>query len=127
MTLHRSTAIYARNCPVRDVLDRLGDRWSTLILQHLAERPLRFSELLRAIDDVSKRMLSRTLRALEEDGLITRTVYPLKPPAVEYALTPLGESFLPHIEGLVRWAGEHHTAIRAARAAFQQTREETLA
>ena len=71
-------------------------------------------------------MLSRTLRALEEDGLITRTVYPLKPPAVEYALTPLGQSFLPHIEGLVRWAGEHHAAIRAARAAFQHAREEAL-
>ncbi|KFI28702.1 transcriptional regulator [Haematobacter massiliensis] len=126
MTLHRSTASYANNCPVRDVLDRLGDRWSTLILQQLAKGPLRFSELLRAIDDVSKRMLSRTLRALEEDGLITRTVYPLKPPAVEYALTPLGQSFLPHIEGLVRWAGEHHAAIRAARAAFQHAREEAL-
>jgi len=126
MTLHRSTASYANNCPVRDVLDRLGDRWSTLILQQLAKGPLRFSELLRAIDDVSKRMLSRTLRALEEDGLITRTVYPLKPPAVEYALTPLGQSFLPHIEGLVRWASEHHAAIRAARAAFQHAREEAL-
>lgn len=119
MTLHRSSAIYAENCPVRDVLDRLGDRWSTLILQHLAESPMRFSGLLRAIDDVSKRMLAKTLRELEEDGMVTRTVYPVKPPAVEYALTPLGRSFVPHIEGLVRWASENHTAVRAARADFR--------
>lgn len=127
MTLHRSTAIYAEHCPVRDVLDRLGDRWSTLILQHLGERPMRFSELMRAIDDVSKRMLSRTLRALEEDGLVTRTVYPVKPPTVEYALTPLGQSFLPHIEGLVRWAKEHHDTIRVARASFRGDKADAAA
>ncbi len=119
MTLHRSNAPYAAQCPVRDVLDRLGDRWSTLVLQALKPSPLRFSSLQRQIDDVSKRMLAKTLRGLEEDGLVTRTVFPSKPPAVEYALTALGRSFLPHIEALVHWADEHHQAIRTARQAYR--------
>jgi DNA-binding HxlR family transcriptional regulator len=118
MSLHRSSAPYAANCPVRDVLDRLGDRWSTLVLQALTAGPLRFSALQRQVDDVSKRMLAKTLRGLEEDGLVARTVYPSKPPAVEYALTALGHSFVPHVQALVRWAGEHHQAIRAARQAY---------
>ncbi len=119
MSLHRSNAPYAAQCPVRDVLDRLGDRWSTLVLQALEPAPLRFSSLQRQIDDVSKRMLAKTLRGLEEDGLVTRTVFPSKPPAVEYALTALGRSFVPHIQALVQWAGQHHPAIRAARAAYR--------
>lgn len=118
MSLHRPTAPYATQCPVRDVLDRLGDRWSTLVLQALAGGPQRFSALQRAIDDVSKRMLAKTLRTLEEDGLVARTVFPTKPPAVEYALTTLGSSFVPHIDALVAWADHHHDAIRAARARF---------
>ncbi|WP_340647860.1 helix-turn-helix domain-containing protein [Pseudoxanthomonas winnipegensis] len=121
MTLHRSTAPYAAHCPVRDVLDRLGDRWSTLVLQALKDAPLRFAALQRAIDDVSKRMLAKTLRGLEEDGLVARTVFPSKPPAVEYALTPLGRSFVPHIEALVAWAETHHDAIRSARRRYQAT------
>jgi len=119
MSLHRSPAPYAAHCPVRDVLDRLGDRWSTLVLQALKEAPLRFSALQRQVDDVSKRMLAKTLRTLEEDGLVTRTVFPSKPPAVEYALTPLGASFVPQIEALVQWATAHHDAIRTARAAYR--------
>ncbi|NII10802.1 helix-turn-helix domain-containing protein [Oleiagrimonas sp. C23AA] len=118
MTLHRSHASYAADCPVRDVLDRLGDRWSTLVLQALADDKQRFAELSRRIDDISKRMLAKTLRGLEEDGLVRRTVYPSKPPSVEYALTELGLSFLPHIEGLVAWASKHHEAVRAARKAY---------
>ncbi|MET0288766.1 MAG: helix-turn-helix domain-containing protein [Pseudoxanthomonas sp.] len=120
MSLHRSSAPYAAQCPVRDVLDRLGDRWSTLVLQALEPGPLRFSALQRQVDDVSKRMLAKTLRGLEEDGLVTRTVYPSKPPAVEYALTSLGRSFVPHIFALVEWAGAHHDAIRVARLAYRQ-------
>ncbi|WCE06041.1 helix-turn-helix domain-containing protein [Pseudoxanthomonas sp. JBR18] len=119
MSLHRSPAPYAAQCPVRDVLDRLGDRWSTLVLQALKDAPLRFSALQRQVDDVSKRMLAKTLRTLEEDGLVTRTVFPSKPPAVEYALTPLGRSFVPQIEALVQWAAAHHDTIRAARAAYR--------
>lgn len=116
MTLHRRPST---PCPVRDVLDRLGDRWSTLVLGALAIQPLRFSALLRQIGDVSKRMLAKTLRDLEEDGMIRRTVYPSKPPAVEYALTPLGRSFVPHIDGLIAWASTHHAAIRQAREEYR--------
>lgn len=119
MTLHLSRAAYRAACPVRDVLDRLGDRWSTLVLQELDTGTLRFSELQRRIDDISKRMLAKTLRTLEEDGLVVRTVHPSKPPSVEYALTALGRSFVPHIDALVAWADTHHAAIRASRTAFK--------
>jgi DNA-binding HxlR family transcriptional regulator len=77
------------HCPVRDVLDRIGDKWSMLMIMTLAARPQRFSELHRAIRDISKRMLTQTLRDLERDGLITRHVFPTKPPSVEYCLSPL--------------------------------------
>src|SRR6478735_7201801 len=81
-------------CPVRDVLDRIGDKWSTLVLVTLADGPRRFSEVQRAIPDISKRMLTLTFRDLERDGLIARTVFPPKPPSVEYRLTPLGSALL---------------------------------
>ena len=107
-------------CPVRDVLDRIGDKWSILMIMTLATRPQRFSELHRAIRDISKRMLTQTLRDLERDGLITRHVFPTKPPSVEYRLTELGESFMRPIETLVDWAEENHERIRQSRAQFDQ-------
>lgn len=106
------------HCPVRDVLDRIGDKWSTLILVTLANGPHRFSAVLRAIPDISKRMLTQTLRELERDGLILRTVFPTKPPSVEYRLTPLGETILEPLGVLVRWADRNHAAIKNARSAF---------
>ena len=105
-------------CPVRDVLDRIGDKWSTLILTTLAKGPHRFSAMQRAVPDISKRMLTQTFRDLERDGLITRTVFPTKPPSVEYRLTPLGETILEPLAFLVRWADRSHAAINAARLAF---------
>ena len=105
-------------CPVRDVLDRIGDKWSTLILGTLAKGPHRFSAMQRAIPDISKRMLTQTFRDLERDGLIMRTVFPTKPPSVEYRLTPLGETILEPLAFLVRWADRSHAAIQAARSAF---------
>ncbi|MBB2203420.1 winged helix-turn-helix transcriptional regulator [Gluconacetobacter takamatsuzukensis] len=107
-------------CPVRDVLDRIGDKWSTLILGTLATGPHRFSAVQRAIPDISKRMLTQTLRDLERDGLIARTVFPTKPPSVEYRLTPLGVTILEPLTSLVRWANQSHAAIREARLAFDQ-------
>ncbi|MFW7268181.1 winged helix-turn-helix transcriptional regulator [Gluconacetobacter sp. Hr-1-5] len=107
-------------CPVRDVLDRIGDKWSTLILGTLAGGPHRFSAVQRAIPDISKRMLTQTLRDLERDGLIARTVFPTKPPSVEYRLTPLGVTILEPLTSLVRWANQSHAAIREARLAFDQ-------
>jgi DNA-binding HxlR family transcriptional regulator len=105
-------------CPIRDILDRIGDRWSLLVLQNLSTGTLRFTALKRAIGDISQRMLAQTLRRLEQDGLISRTVYPTTPPRVDYALTPLGQSLLQPIKALVDWAQTNHDAIRAARRAY---------
>lgn len=106
-------------CPIRDVLDRIGDKWSTLLVLTLAERPHRFGELRRAVFDISQRMLTQTLRELQRDGLITRKVHPTTPPSVEYALTAMGKSLLDPLSHLIRWADVHHTAIRAARSKFE--------
>jgi DNA-binding HxlR family transcriptional regulator len=103
---------------VRDVLDRIGDKWSMLMIMTLAMRPQRFSELHRAIRDISKRMLTQTLRDLERDGLITRHVFPTKPPSVEYRLTPLGQSLLNPMAGLIDWADRRYSDIHAARVRF---------
>jgi DNA-binding HxlR family transcriptional regulator len=108
------------NCPIRDVLDQIGDKWSTLILITLAGRPHRFGELRRTIADISQRMLTQTLRDLQRDGLVSRHVFPTQPPSVEYRLTPLGHSLLEPIAGLIRWAAAHHGAIREARNAFER-------
>jgi DNA-binding HxlR family transcriptional regulator len=110
----------AADCPVRDVLDRIGDKWSTLILGTLAAGPHRFSAVQRAIPDISKRMLTQTFRDLERDGLIARTVFPTKPPSVEYRLTQLGHTILEPLEVLVRWADRSHAAIKTARRAFDK-------
>lgn len=107
-------------CPVRDVLDRIGDKWSTLILGTLAKGPHRFSAVQRAIPDISKRMLTQTLRDLDRDGLVERTVFPTKPPSVEYRLTSLGETILEPLDVLVRWADYNHAAIKMARTTFDQ-------
>jgi DNA-binding HxlR family transcriptional regulator len=105
-------------CPVRDVLDRIGDKWSILMIMTLATRPQRFSELHRAIRDISKRMLTQTLRDLERDGLITRHVFPTKPPSVEYRLAPLGQSLLEPMANLIDWADRRYSDIHAARDCF---------
>lgn len=108
----------AANCPVRDVLDQISGKWTTLLLMVLADAPHRFSDLQRAVPDISKRMLTQTLRDLERDGLITRHVFPTKPPSVEYRLAPLGQSILAPLAGLVEWAEASHASIQAARARF---------
>ena len=105
------------DCPIRGVLDRIGDKWSTLLVLTLAERPHRFGELRRAVFDISQRMLTQTLRELQRDGLISRKVHPTTPPSVEYALTALGRSLLDPLSHLLRWADQHHAAIRTARTA----------
>ena len=119
MTLHRSNAPDAERCPIRDVLDRMGDRWSMLVLFKLeAGGTLRFTALKAQIPDISQRMLAQTLRRLEQDGLVSRTVYPTIPPRVDYALTALGQSFLQPMQGLLLWAKQNHRRVRAARAAY---------
>lgn len=108
-------------CPVRDVLDRIGDKWSMLVLVTLAKGPHRFSALQRAIADISKRMLTQTLRDLERDGLISRTVFPTKPPSVEYTLTPLGDTLLEPLSVLVDWANRSYETIKNARSTYDET------
>lgn len=110
---------HGESCPVRDVLDRMGDKWSVLILVTLAHGPLRFNALTRAVPDISRRMLTETLRHLERDGLIWREVTPTTPPAVRYGLTALGTSLMSPLTALVQWAEQHQPAIGAARAAFR--------
>ncbi|MET9493146.1 helix-turn-helix domain-containing protein [Nocardia sp. NPDC006630] len=102
-------------CPVTDVLRRVGDKWSVLILALLGRRTYRFNELHRSIEGISQRMLTRTLRSLEQDGLVTRTVFPTVPTTVEYSLTPLGETLLTPLSALADWAVTHSPAFTAAR------------
>lgn len=110
-----SSYAFEQPCPIRDVLDRIGDQWSLLVLQSLEGGTRRFNELSREIGDISKQMLSRTLKHLEQDGFIRRTVYAEVPPRVEYDLTGLGRSFLVPMRDLVTWADENHRTICAAR------------
>jgi DNA-binding HxlR family transcriptional regulator len=105
-------------CVVRDVIDRIGDRWSLLIIAHLAESSLRFNAMHRKIGDISKQVLSRTLRRLEEDGFISRTVHDSNPPQVEYALTAMGISFLRPMKAVLDWADSHHDVIMQSRDIF---------
>ena len=105
-------------CPVRNVLDQLGDKWSVLIITTLAQRPHRFGELRREIADISQRMLTQTLRDLQADGLVEREVFPTTPPSVEYRLSPLGHSFLVPLSAMVDWAFANFPAITEARVEF---------
>ncbi len=100
---------------VREVLNRVGDKWSVLIVQLLADGPKRFSELRRTIDGISQRMLTLTLRGLERDGLVTRTVFPTIPPRVEYELTTLGRTLRKPIQTLAKWAQDNREEIQQAR------------
>lgn len=102
------------DCPIRNILARLCDKWSLLViftLDRSGEPTMRFKALQRAIPDISQKMLTVTLRTLEEDGYVTRTVYPEVPPRVEYALTERTRSLLPHIDALIGWALENKDAI----------------
>lgn len=98
---------YNGNCPTRQALDRIGDKWTVLIIGLLEGRPKRFSELQRSIIGISHKMLTQTLRNLERDGLVQRTLYPEVPPRVEYALTPLGETLCIPIVAIRHWAEAH--------------------
>ncbi len=102
-------------CPVTDVLHRVGDKWSVLVIVLLGKRPYRFNELQRGIETISQRMLTRTLRGLEADGLVHREVFPTIPPSVEYSLTPLGETLLAPLSALADWVVEHRAEIAASR------------
>ncbi|MBS47075.1 MAG: transcriptional regulator [Sphingobium sp.] len=109
----------AEGCEItRDVLQRIGDKWTVLVIMSLAGGSRRFSEIARLVPDISQRMLTLTLRGLERDGLLTRTVTPTVPARVDYALTPLGRSLQEPVAALGKWARAHQDVIKAARVAF---------
>ena len=103
---------YDPQCPIRNILARMSDKWSLLVIYTLSQiEKMRFGDLRRAIPDISQKMLTVTLRTLEEDGFVTRTIYPEVPPRVEYALTIRAHSLLPHIQSLIVWAKENMEPI----------------
>jgi DNA-binding HxlR family transcriptional regulator len=105
---------------IREILDRIGDKWSLQVIGVLGEGPRRFNELRRNIDGISQRVLTLTLRALERDGLLTRTVFPTIPPGVAYALSPLGHTLIEPVRALAEWARENRQQIRLAQAEFDK-------
>ncbi|MGV9774937.1 winged helix-turn-helix transcriptional regulator [Streptosporangium sp. NPDC003464] len=121
-----STAFSERTraaCQAREILDRVGDKWSLYVISQLSDRTKRFNELKRDIDGISQRMLTVTLRGLERDGIISRTMYPVMPPRVDYALTPMGRTLLDTVGSLVSWAEEHVDEIEATRARYDARAE----
>lgn len=116
-------AVSTQACELRDLLDRLADKWSLLVVELLGGGTHRFTELRREIDGISQRMLTRTLRQLERDGLVDREVHPVVPPRVDYELTPLGASLLDAVQPLVSWTREHRQAIAEARLDYDARAE----
>lgn len=110
--------VMAAACPTRQVIARIGDKWTLLVLYALGRGTRRFSELRTEVDGISQKMLTQTLRGLERDGLVERQVYPVVPPKVEYSLTPLGKSLADRISTMRAWAYDHMDEIEAARASF---------
>jgi DNA-binding HxlR family transcriptional regulator len=103
------------DCPSRKVLDRISDKWTALVIYALAEGTMRYGELQRRVGGVSQKMLTQTLRSMEEDGLVARKVYPVVPPMVEYSLTPLGRSLIEPLSAVRRWAEQHLPQLLAHR------------
>ncbi len=120
------TKRYAEDCAAtREILSLVGDKWSVMVIVNLGEGSKRFSDLKRAVDGISQRMLTLTLRGLERDGLLTRTVLPSNPPRVDYELTRMGESLLEPVSELADWAHGHIAEIRRAREAFARRAAKT--
>jgi len=123
----RQGNVYEADCPTRQVLDRIGDKWTSLTVGMLGDGPKRFSELKRGIGGISQKMLTQTLRNLERDGLVKRTIYPEIPPRVEYSLTPLGETFCAPLLAIQAWAETHISEVIAAQAAYDERAGEAAA
>lgn len=110
--------VYSGDCPTRQILDRIGDKWTALVIGLLDERTMRFSELQHSIGGISQKMLTQTLRNLERDGLLTRKVYAQIPPRVEYTLTPLGKTLAKPLAEIRQWAEHHIGAIAQAQQMY---------
>ncbi|MFD7843182.1 winged helix-turn-helix transcriptional regulator [Nocardia sp. NPDC004340] len=109
---------YIQECPTRHLLDRISDKWVSLLLNALADGPRRYSDLNRIVAGVSQKMLTQTLRGMERDGLVTRTVTPSVPVRVDYRLTALGQSLLPVMRAIKDWAETHIEDVLAARESY---------
>ena len=109
------SVMYAQ-CPSRLVLDRIADKWTALVIQVLARGTMRYAQLQREIGGISQKMLTQTLRSLERDGLVQRTVHPVVPPKVEYALTRLGRTLIEPLHALCKWSEKHLPELQANRA-----------
>lgn len=105
----------------RELLTRVGDKWSMLVVGYLSAGPMRFNELRRAIGTISQRMLTLTLKSLEKDGLVTRTIFPTIPPRVDYELTSLGRTLLEPVSALAMWASQHEEEVKKARQRFKES------
>ena len=117
----RAYDAYLAECPARQLLDRISDKWVTLVLTALADGPQRYSDLSRRIAGVSQKMLTQTLRSLERDGLLTRSVTPSVPVRVDYELTPLGGTLMPLIAAIKSWAETHMPEVQTARSVYDAT------
>jgi DNA-binding HxlR family transcriptional regulator len=124
LTKVESSNVYSRDCPTRVVLDRLADKWTVLVIGQLATGTMRFAQLRRAIDGISQKMLTSTLRDLERDGLVDRQLYASVPPKVEYSLTSLGRSLVNQMKALCLWAEDHIDQVLSAREDFDQRRHQ---
>jgi DNA-binding HxlR family transcriptional regulator len=118
VTIEPQPNVYSETCPTRQVLDRIADKWTTLVIGLLESGPKRFSQLQREIEGISQKMLTQTLRSLERDGLITRTVYAEVPPRVQYELTDLGKTLCAPIAAIHAWAETYITAVSQAQKVY---------
>jgi len=125
-TMIRIHDVYDKNCPTRHALDRIADKYTVLVIIFLQDSPRRFGELQRMITGISQKVLTQTLRSLERDGLVTRTVYAEVPPRVEYALTPLGETLIEPLAALREWAEGNIEALTRAQSRYDQQHEKSI-
>jgi DNA-binding HxlR family transcriptional regulator len=119
--------VFNRHCPTRQVLDRIADKWSVLIIRRLSTGTLRFAQLRRAVDGISQKVLTNTLRGLERDGIVTRRIYASVPPKVEYTLTEFGCSLGELVAGICDWAEANIEHVQESRAVYDRTRHEEAA
>ena len=117
----KTRTVYDKDCPTRHALDRIADKYTVLVIAFLQEKPRRFNELQRVITGISQKMLTQTLRSLERDGLVKRTVYAEVPPRVEYELTPFGETLIEPLAALKNWAETHIDTMLDAQADYDHT------
>lgn len=110
--------VFDSNCPTRQVLDCIADKWTVLIIRRLADGTLRFAQLRKSVDGISQKVLTKTLRDLERDGIVSRRVYASVPPKVEYTLTPLGRSLCSLVAGICNWAEANIEQVQAAREVY---------